>query len=188
MRIITGMAKGRALLTPEGLETRPTSERAKEAIFSMLQFELEGRRILDLFAGSGQMGLEAVSRGAASAVLVDRSPKAFGVLEKNIAKTGLSAQCRAVCADYADFLARSRETFDIVFLDPPYAGGVMGNALRMLYDEGHLSSVAVLVCESDVRDILQEEPGLAMRYEVQKLAKYGIAQVTLLRQRKQKGE
>ncbi len=188
MRIITGTAKGRTLLAPEGLETRPTSERAKEAIFSMLRFELEGRRVLDLFAGSGQMGLEAVSGGAASATLVDRSKKSFEILKKNIEKTGLFEKCRAVNADFADFLARDHERYDIVFLDPPYRGGVMGCALKMLYDGGHLSTIATLICESDVRDIMSDEDGLAKRYEVIKVAKYGIAQLTVLRPRVQEGE
>ena len=94
MRIITGKARGIKLATLEGENTRPTSERAKEAVFSMLQFEIEGRAVLDLFAGSGQMGLEAVSRGAESAVFVDKSKDAIAIIGKNIEKTKLSDSCR----------------------------------------------------------------------------------------------
>ncbi len=181
MRIITGIAKGRALAAPEGLETRPTAERTKEAIFSSLQFDLEGRRVLDLFAGSGQMALEAISRGAASALMVDRSRKAVEIIEKNIAKTGFSEKCRVACGDYAELLKRNTECFDIVFLDPPYAAGIMASALIALHEGRHLSPIALLVCESNVRDILAEDARLPELYECVRVAKYGIAQVTVLR-------
>jgi len=118
MRIITGRARGTHLYTLEGEATRPTSERAKEAVFSILQFEIRERAVLDLFAGSGQMALEAVSRGAKSAVLVDASPKAVDIIKKNVAKTHFEAECRVVCADYADYLTRCREKFDQVMLSP----------------------------------------------------------------------
>ena len=90
MRVITGRARGIKLVTLEGEMTRPTSERAKEAIFSMIQFDLEGRRVLDLFAGSGQMGIEALSRGAAQAVMVDQSKDAIAIIKQNVEKTKLS--------------------------------------------------------------------------------------------------
>ena len=108
MRIITGRARGTHLYTLEGDATRPTSERAKEAVFSMLQFELAGRAVLDLFAGSGQMALEAVSRGAERAVLVDASPKAVEIIKKNVQKTHFEAECTVLCADYTDVLRTRR--------------------------------------------------------------------------------
>ena len=104
MRIITGRAKGIKLETLSGDNTRPTSERAKEAVFSMLQFDIEGREVLDLFSGSGQMGLEAVSRGAASATLVEKAKDAAAVIAKNIEKTRLSEFCRLQCSDVFDFI------------------------------------------------------------------------------------
>ena len=89
MRIITGSARGRRLLTLEGEDVRPTTERVKEALFSILQFQIEGRRVLDLFAGSGQLGLEALSRGAREAVFVDAGKEPISIVEKNLANTGL---------------------------------------------------------------------------------------------------
>ena len=110
MRIITGKAKGKRLDTLDGLDTRPTSERTKEAVFSMLQFDIEGRRVLDLFAGSGQMGLEALSRGAAQVYLVDRGRAAYDVIKKNIIKSGLIDGAVALCEDSISFLKRQSNT------------------------------------------------------------------------------
>ena len=115
MRIITGKAKGIRLKTLEGDMTRPTSERVKEAIFSMIQFDIEGRRVLDLFAGSGQMALETISRGAASAVLVDQSKPAIKIIEENAIKTKLAPFCTIRQSESMDFLRRTRDAFDIVF-------------------------------------------------------------------------
>ena len=116
MRIITGRAKGVHLLTLEGETTRPTAERVKEAVFSMLQFDIEGRRVLDLFAGSGQMALEAISRGAREAVLIDRSREAVGIINKNIAKTKFSDECKVFCMDYSEYIRRfGGEKFDIIY-------------------------------------------------------------------------
>ena len=137
MRIITGKAKGIKLNSLEGNNTRPTSERTKEAVFSMIQFEIEGRRVLDLFAGSGQMGLEALSRGASSAVMVDHSKAALSVIKQNILKTKLEG-AQAICADSLEFLraeGRKRneaEKFDIVFLDPPYGEKLIPKALELM--------------------------------------------------------
>ena len=121
MRIITGRARGVRLSTLAGEHTRPTSERAKEAIFSMLQFDLLGKEVLDLFAGSGQMGLEAVSRGAARATLCDRAKEAIEVIRANALKTRLAPMCEILCMDYEAALRAFRKKcqFDVVFLDPP---------------------------------------------------------------------
>ena len=121
MRIITGTARGVRLDTLPGENTRPTSERAKEAIFSMLQFELRSACVLDLFAGSGQMGLEALSRGAKEAVFCDASREAVKIVEKNLIKTRLALQGEVLCMDYERALQgmRKRKIFDLVFLDPP---------------------------------------------------------------------
>ena len=105
MRIITGLARGKRLVTPAGREVRPTPERVKEAVFSALQFEIEGRRVLDLFAGSGQLGLEALSRGAQSATFVDVSETSVSAVKKNVEATGFSDKCRVIRADFAAFAA-----------------------------------------------------------------------------------
>ena len=115
MRIITGTARGIKLTTLEGDTTRPTAERVKEAVFSMIQFEIEGRTVLDLFGGSGQLALEALSRGAAKATIIDASREAMNVIMDNAKKTRLFDRCRISCADYASFIrgAQGREKYDI---------------------------------------------------------------------------
>lgn len=185
MRIITGSARGISLFTLAGENTRPTSERAKEAVFSMLQFEIEGRRVLDLFAGSGQMALEALSRGASFAVLVDKSREAVGVIEKNVAKTKMSEKCRVICSDSMDYLKKQKDRFDIIWLDPPYDSGLLRKSLGLLLEGDFLKPSTILVCESREEDIFAGEEGLRSRFLVLRKAKYGIAHVTLL---KPKGE
>ncbi len=186
MRIITGRARGVKLLTLEGENTRPTSERAKEAVFSMLQFEIEGRAILDLFAGSGQMGLEAVSRGAASAVLVEKSKEAAAVITKNIEKTKLGDACRLYSGDVFDYIRmmRGRSKFDIVFIDPPYALRALPGVLTALLEADMLKPTSTLICESEEADIFENVPTLKEYFEVVKCAKYGVAHITVLSMKK----
>lgn len=119
MRVISGTAKGQRLAAPKGLETRPLTDRAKEALFSSLGAAVSGARVLDLFAGSGSLGIEALSRGAYSAVFVERHRKALGALRRNLAATGLPGQ--VVADDVERFLSRAEGTFDLAFVDPPYA-------------------------------------------------------------------
>ena len=183
MRIIAGSARGTKLETLPGENTRPTSERAKEAVFSMLQFELRERRVLDLFAGSGQMGLEAISRGAAHAVFVDASRDAVQVIRKNVERVRFVEECEVVCADYADYLTRLRrsdQTFDLVILDPPYQKGLLQPALHALLQGGCLSERALLVCETGSEDVFDGDGELAHAFTVCKQARYGVAHVTLL--------
>ena len=182
MRIITGRARGIKLETLEGDATRPTSERATEAIFSRLQFDIEGRRVLDLFAGSGQMGLEAVSRGAAHAVLVDQSKDAIAVIRKNAERTRLAADCTVVCADFAEFLRqrRGKEPFDLVFIDPPYAMHACRAAVEAIMEARLLKPYGILVLESAEPDPLGVNTPLAARFEVLKATRYGKAYVTIV--------
>ena len=182
MRIITGRARGIQLVTLEGDMTRPTSERAKMAIFSSLQFELEGRRVLDLFAGSGQMGLEAVSRGADHAVLVDQSKDAVKIIQKNAEKTRLSEDCTVICSDFAEFLRqrRGKEPFDIVFIDPPYAMRACKAAVEALLENRLLKPHGIVVLESAEPDPLGVGTPLSEKFEVVKSARYGAAYVQIL--------
>lgn len=181
MRIITGSAKGRVLATLPGEDTRPTAERAKEAIFSMLQFELEGRRVLDLFSGSGQMGLEALSRGAASAVLVDKSRDAVAIIQKNATATRLADRCKILCVDGVEYLRRETGAgFDIVFLDPPYATSLIKTALEALLMRGLLKKGSFIVCESGKEDIFEGDETLSAHFDIVKKTRYGIAYVTIL--------
>ena len=186
MRIITGRARGVKLDTLTGENTRPTSERAKEAIFSMLQFDIEGREVLDLFAGSGQMGLEAASRGAAATTLVEKSKDAAAVITRNIEKTKLQDTCRLLTSDVSDFIRafKGRKRFDIVFIDPPYALRAVAPTLKSLLDADMLKETSIVVCESEEADIFEKMPELRDRFEVMKNAKYGVAHITVLAVRK----
>lgn len=181
MHIITGSARGVKLETLPGNATRPTSERAKEAIFSMLQFDLEGRRVLDLFAGSGQMGLEALSRGAAEAVLVDSAKDACGVILRNAKKTRLEAKCKILQTEALRYLEGASGSFHLVFLDPPYAAGLLPRVLSLLCEKGLLSSNATVVAEcADPAHLFGNDEKLASRFEIVKTKRYGVAHVFFL--------
>ena len=183
MRIITGKARGVKLLTLDGLDTRPTSERSKEAIFSMLQFEIQDKIVLDLFAGSGQMGLEALSRGASRVYLVDKGRGACDIIKKNIEKSRLTNGCIALCEDSLSFLKKQSgvEKFDIVFLDPPYATNLINEALDLLAEKNLINEASYIVCESDRFDILSKEN--SNKFETVKTMKHGIAHISVLKVR-----
>ncbi len=181
MRIITGRARGVRLETLPGEATRPTLERTKEAVFSMIQFSVRDARVLDLFAGSGQLGLEALSRGAKHAIFCDRSREAAAIIKKNIEKTRLGDLCEVFCSDFRALPATLREPFDLVFLDPPYAIGAIPEALRLLLSRSLLSDGAIIVCESGAEaDVFGGDDALAARFTVAKQARYGAAFVTVL--------
>ncbi len=181
MRIITGSARGAVLTTLEGEATRPTSSKVKEAIFSSIQFDLEGRRFLDLFAGSGQMGLEALSRGAEKAVMVDNSREAIEIMKANAQKTHLYQKTSILCMDFQQYIrsARGKIQFDIVFLDPPYALRLIPEAACALYDAGLLAEGAILICE-DNQSGLAENTALSARFRKLKEVRYGRVFVTYL--------
>lgn len=186
MRIITGKAKGIKLASPEGESTRPTSERTKEAVFSMIQFEIEGRRVLDLFSGSGQMGLEALSRGASAAVMVDHAKAVVSVIKQNVLKTKLEG-ATVVCADSLEFLrgeGRKRNEaakFDIVFLDPPYSEKIIPAALELLLSGRLIKRTSLIICESaSNEDVFGGRKELSERFEVLRSMKHGIAYVNLI--------
>lgn len=182
MRIITGSARGVNLFTLPGEATRPTAERTKEAIFSMIQFDIEGRKVLDLFAGSGQLALEALSRGAAEAVLCDSSREAANVIRKNAEKTRLSDKCKINITDANTLIGRlGGEKFDIVFLDPPYALKLIPGVLSRLLECGRLKSTSIVVCETaGAQDVFCENSELFEKFNIKKQAKYGAAFVTIL--------
>ena len=176
MRIITGTARGRKLVAPEGRDVRPTPERVKEGIFSALQFDIEGRRVLDLFAGSGQLGLEALSRGAESCTFVDASEASLNLVRKNLENTALSDKAKVVRSDYAAFAAASRDMFDIVFLDPPYSAGLLMPAVKAVLPL--MSDYGVIVCEHPPEVKLDEETG---GFKIAKAYRYGKVLVTVYR-------
>ena len=147
MRVITGKARGVQLKTPDGMLTRPTTDRVKEALFSIIQFDIPTSRVLDLFGGTGQLGIEALSRGAKSAVFVDHQENACKLIRENLRRTRLEADGKVVRADYLDYLRRCREQFDIVFLDPPYAEVFLENALKCITEIDILQSGGIIVAE-----------------------------------------
>ncbi len=157
MRVITGSARGRKLTAPEGDAVRPTYSRVKEAMFSIIQFDIEGRHALDLFAGSGQLGVEALSRGAESCVFVDSSKTALGAVSENLKVTGLSERAVLRNTDALSYLSSCSDTFDLVFLDPPYGAGLLEKALEIL--PGVLSRGACVVCETSADSVLPDALG-----------------------------
>ena len=174
MRIITGSAKGKRLLTLEGEATRPTSERIKGAIFSSIQFELENRRVLDLFAGCGQMGLEALSRGAQSATFIDSSREAMEIVKSNSKTTGFFEKCHYLVSDWRNYIrkASGREQYDLVFVDPPYAMECCTDAAALLAEKELIIPGALVVLESGEEEINPEDERL-VGYEVIKSTHYG---------------
>ena len=181
MRIITGKAKGATLKTLEGTNTRPTTDRVKESVFSILQFDIEGRTVLDLFAGSGQLGLEALSRGAAKATFVDKSKEAIAIIRENAKKTKLIDDAEIIQAEYSDFIKRTfGKQYDIVFLDPPYALGLYEPALKDLLASGMLKASSTIVCESDKADFF-DNSALSDSFTIEKCNKYGNTYITILK-------
>ena len=185
MRVITGTARGRKLKSLEGLETRPTTDRVKEGIFNIIQFDLEGRRVLDLFAGTGQMGIEALSRGASGAVFVDQRRDAATLVRDNLKTTNMSDRARVVCGDALAFLASAREKFDIIFIDPPYAAKLWDNALDAVSRFDILSNHGIIVCESPME---QEMPEMAPPYYLHRTYRYGRIKVTTYHREEEREE
>ena len=178
MRVISGKARGIVLKTPDGILTRPTSDRVKEALFSILQFDLPGKRILDLFGGTGQLGIEAISRGAKSAVFVDSGDAPCKLIKENLRRTKLEGEGRVVRADYLTYLSGCKEKFDIIFLDPPYAEVFLENAIKKISEIDILESGGIIVAEHPVeKPLLLEIDGFSRSKDY----KYGKAVLTLFR-------
>ena len=178
MRVITGKARGVQLKTPEGMTTRPTTDRVKEALFSIIQFEIPGAKVLDLFGGTGQLGIEALSRGAKSAVFVDAGEPACRLIRENLKRTKLEQDGRVVRGDYMDYLRRCRENYEIIFLDPPYAEVFLENALKCITEIDILQSGGIIVTE---RPLGKELPWEFEGYTRSRDYKYGNTLVTIYR-------
>ena len=182
MRIITGSARGTKLVSLEGESTRPTSERAKEAVFSMLAFEISGREVLDLFSGSGQLALEALSRGAHHATMVDCAPAAIRVIRQNVEKTHMAEKASVVQSDCMTFLQRADATkqYDLFFIDPPYAKRLVPDMLNTILTRNLATEHAIFVCESEENDIFEGNDALRSHFEIRKVQHYAKAVVTIL--------
>ena len=178
MRVISGKARGIQLKTPNGMVTRPTADRVKEAMFSIVQFDLPGAHVLDLFGGTGQLGIEALSRGAKSAVFVDQRNDACGIIRENLTRTGFADNARVFCSDYAAFLKKCGEKFNIILLDPPYAEEFLEISLKLITEIDILQSGGIIVTEHAlVKELFCDFPG----YTRSKDYKYGKTLLTLFR-------
>lgn len=178
MRVITGSARGCRLKELEGMETRPTTDRVKEGLFNIIQFDIEGRKILDLFAGTGQLGIECLSRGAVSAVFVDRRADAVKLIRDNLKATSLTDRARVVSGDSMEYLKANRETFDIIFLDPPYEAGLLEPAITHIAKFDILSPHGIIVAEHPANMVL---PALSAPYRLHRTYRYGKIGLTVYR-------
>ena len=183
MRVIAGDKKGRRLATPEGLETRPTTDKVKEALFSIIQFDLPGASFLDLFAGSGQIGIEALSRGAERAVFVDSGKKACSVIKENLTAVEYVRKSEVHQKNVEDYLSLCGEKFDIVFMDPPYEMGL----IRPVFEKVVLNcrDDAIIICEIPLNEELFEEIG---GFELRRRYRYGKTELALFRKKETETE
>ena len=178
MRIIAGTARGRQLKAPPGLHTRPTTDRVKEAVFSIIQFQVPGARVLDLFAGSGQLGLECLSRGAESCLFCDNDRAALRAVGQNITACGVQDRCTVFAGDFRSAVAgHSPGSFDIILLDPPYGGKILEDALRAVEQFDILAARGIIVCESACGDKVYIP---AAPYEELREYRYGSTAITTL--------
>ena len=178
MRVITGSARGRKLQTLEGDSVRPTTDMVKEAMFSIIHFDVEGARVLDMFCGCGQLGIEALSRGAKNAVFVDEREDACKLIRENIKRTGFETQSQVVRSDYSTYLKKCGLKFNLILLDPPYAEVFLENALKRITEIDILQSGGIIVCE---RPVGKELPLEYSGYTRSKDYKYGKTLITIYR-------
>lgn len=176
MRVISGSARGRRLKELQGMETRPTTDKVKESLFNIIQFDIPGRRVLDLFGGTGQLGIESLSRGAASCTFVDQRRDAVKLIRENLAECRLSEQAKVLQGDSLAFLSSCREKFDVIFLDPPYHTDLMDRALELVTKIDILSENGIIICETMAQ---RELPQLPAPYEWGKDYRYGQIKLTI---------
>ncbi len=176
MRVITGSARGRRLETLVGEDVRPTTDRIKEAVFSIIQFETEGRTFLDLFAGSGQMGIEALSRGAKAAYFTDNSKRSVEIVKRNLAATGLQSAAKVYQMDFHSFLSMNCERFDIAFLDPPYKTGMLEDAFNIVPE--HMKESGIIIAENPLDEEILSNYG---DFVLDRQYRYGKIKITTFR-------
>ena len=178
MRVITGKARGVVLKTPNGMATRPTADRVKEALFNVIQFDVPTAKVLDLFGGTGQLGIEALSRDAKFAVFVDEREDACRLIKENLKRTKLEQYAKVIRSDYLAYLRTCTEKFDIVLLDPPYAEVFLENSLKMITEIDILQTGGIIVTERPVGKMLLEDlPGFSRSKDY----KYGNTLITIYR-------
>lgn len=173
MRVITGSARGRRLTEPAGRDIRPTTDQVKEAMFNIVQFDVEGRRVLDLFGGTGQLGIEAASRGARDVVIVDSDSRAVKLIRENAGHCRLDV--KAVQCDALGYLRRGGR-FDLVFVDPPYDSGLAAESLKIMKEFDILSEGGIIICETRRETVL---PELGAPYVKGREYRYGKVKLTV---------
>ena len=173
MRVITGIARGRRLKTPEGMDIRPTTDNVKESVFNILQFDIEGRRVLDLFAGTGQLGIECLSRGAKEVVFIDQSRDAVKIVKENLKACGFSAP--VLQQDALSYLNTCGK-FDLIFVDPPYDAGLYKPVLDKINSIDILSEGGIILCESRRET---DMPEMQTPYYLRKEYHYGKVKLSL---------
>lgn len=169
MRIISGSAGGRKIKAPKSIDIKPTSERVKESIFNIIQFDIEGRRVLDLFAGTGQLGIEALSRGAASAVFVDSSSESTKLTRENLRRCGFTDTALVYNTEALRYL-EYEEKFDLIFIDPPYDSELLEKAISKILEFDKLRENGIIICETRAST---PTPGIKAPYELARRYNYG---------------
>lgn len=175
MRVISGSARGKKLIAPEGENTRPTTDRVKESIFNIIQRYIPCRAVLDAFAGSGALGIEALSRGTETCTFIETSPEALSILRKNVDGARVSDKCEIIRKDIFDFLNSTNKKFDIIFLDPPYNKGFLSPVFKIIKEKNLLTENGIILTETEVGGEETEFIG----FECIKKAKYGRTQVSV---------
>lgn len=176
MRVITGIARGKRLETLSGDDVRPTTDMVKEAVFSIIQFQVQGRVFLDMFAGSGQMGIEALSRGAKTAYFFDMRRDAVAVINKNLKSVRLEESAKVSLGDSFALLSSLREKLDIVFIDPPYRKGLSQRAVELASLK--MNGGGVIICETAIEEEVPESAG---DFVLDRTYRYGKIKITTYR-------
>ena len=179
MRVITGEARGRKLVTLEGEDVRPTTDRVKEGMFNIIQFDLEGANVIDLFAGSGQLGIEALSRGAKHCTFIDSANRSVEVVKQNLKTVGFEKRASVFCGDAKMYIGLSKDNFDIALLDPPYNKNIIDAVLPSVSEK--MTDYGVIICESALDEKLPETAG---EFSIHREYRYGKIKLTAYRKNK----
>lgn len=177
LRVIAGKIRGKKLYSLDGNNTRPTTDRVKENIFNIIMPYIYGAKVLDLFAGSGALGIEALSRGAQCCDFVEKNKAAAEIVKKNLCETPFADAWKIYLSDFSDFLDNTDKTYDLIFMDPPYEAGYYIPALEKIITGGTLNDDGIIVMEMKSGKIFESVPG----FEIIKEKKYGHTSVVLLK-------
>lgn len=182
MRIIGGLARGTKLYTLEGMNTRPTLDRVRESLFNIIQNEIKDSILLDLFSGSGAIGLESISRGAKKAILCDKSKQAIQIINKNVEKLRYKEKVEVLCMDYENYLNSTKEHFEYIYIDPPYNTNYISNSIKIINDKNLLTEKGIIIAETDEKERIEEEiRKLNISINIYDTRRYGRAWLIFMR-------